>query len=426
MIKVIEKIKMPIYIQFIIYISIIEVFFSFFFNLLGFQTFQMIPYLRFVIIFFSSLFFSRLILSSNDLFSLRISNKSENILVLLWVFFTGIGIIIGILNQNPILYFITDLLYIIFGYIIYRIFLTDKKLINEIKIGLNTTQEKKLLVFFIFITILALLFSVELPSFIVVFSLVYSLYFYWFKKYINMSISIIPFFFQFLTANRAILLVFIFILFFSFSHNKFSKKNIIFLFLFLFSFFFLSSFFIKDMLKLVINILPENPNTLKDRLVQIYLIFSGKANWNSPSMLSLQQRIDEASLVLSFWFSNPMNFFFGGGMGATLEGYSFKDTGVVSSALLGKSAIHNIHLLPFSFLFRYGFFGLIIFLNIFYNFFKYFLKIITDVKSQFAIIVCFQFCWILYSFPAASYLWTCPFFWITLAYLSNENKIFNS
>ena len=52
MIKVIEKIKMPIYIQFIIYISIIEVFFSFFFNLLGFQTFQMIPYLRFVIIFF--------------------------------------------------------------------------------------------------------------------------------------------------------------------------------------------------------------------------------------------------------------------------------------------------------------------------------------------------------------------------------------
>jgi hypothetical protein len=426
MIKVIEKIKMPIYIQFIIYISIIEVFFSFFFNLLGFQTFQMIPYLRFVIIFFSSLFFSRLILSSNDLFSLRISNKSENILVLLWVFLTGIGIIIGILNQNPILYFITDLLYIIFGYIIYRIFLTDKKLINEIKIGLNATQEKKLLVFFIFITILALLFSVELPSFIVVFSLVYSLYFYWFKKYINMSICIIPFFFQFLTANRAILLVFIFILFFSFSHNKFSKKNIIFLFLFLFSFFFLSSFFIKDMLKLVINILPENSNTLKDRLVQIYLIFSGKANWNSPSMLSLQQRIDEASLVLSFWFSNPMNFFFGGGMGATLEGYSFKDTGVISSSLLGKSAIHNIHLMPFSFIFRYGFFGFIIFLNIFYNFFKYFIKIITDVKSQFAIIVCFQFCWILYSFSAASYLWTCPFFWITLAYLSNENKIFNS
>lgn len=423
-----EKIEtnFPIYIKFIIYISLVEIIFSFLFYRIGFQAFQMIPYLRFVILFFSGLFFSGLIFKNKHLFSINIAKNPENILVLFWVSFTIIGILIGILNKNPILYFITDFIYILFGYIIYRIFLTDKRLINEIKIGLNAKQEKKLLFYFLIITILAFLLKVEMPSFLVIFSLVYSLYFFGLRKFKNMAICTMPFLFQFLTANRALLLVYIFIVFFYFTQNKFSKRNIINLFIFIFLFSFLMFFFMQDLLKVIINILPENSNILRDRLVQIYLIFSGKANWNSPSMLSLKQRIDEANIVISFWFSNPLNFFFGGGMGATMDGYAFKDTGVGDSALLGKSAIHNIHLLPFSLIFRYGFFGLVIFVLFLNNFFKYFIRIITSNKSQFTIIVCFQFCWILYSMSAASYLWTSPFFWITLAYLSNEKKIFNS
>ena len=423
-----EKIetKLPIYIKFIIYISLIEIVFSFLFFRLGFETFQMIPYLRFVVLFFSGLFFLSLILNNKHLFSVRIEKKSENILILFWLLFTVVGIFIGIINRNPILYFITDFIYILFGYVLYRVFLTDQKLIYEIKSGLNNKQEKKLIFYFLFIAVLAFLLRVESPSFLVIFSLVYTLYFFGLKKYKEMAICTLPFLLQVLTANRALLLVYIFIIFFYFTQNKFSKKNIINLLIFMFILLIFISFFIQDVLKLIINILPENSNTLKDRLVQIYLIFSGKANWNSPSMLSLKQRIDEASIVISFWFSNPMNFFFGGGMGATMEGFSFKDAGVASSALLGKSAIHNIHLLPFSLIFRYGFFGVIIFTNILYNFFKYFIRIITSNKSQFITIVCFQFCWILYSMSAASYLWTCPFFWIILAYLSNEKKIFSN
>ena len=426
MIKSINESNLPTYIKFIMFISFIEIFFSFLFYKFGFETFQMIPYLRFVLIFFSSLFFSSLFFKNKQLFSIRIANNSENILVLFWASLTIIGCFIGILNKNPILYFITDLIYILFGYILYRIFLTDKRLIDEIRLGLSNKQEKKLLFYFLFITILTFLLNVDAPPGIVIFSLVYSLYFFGLKKFKYMVICTMPFLFQVLTTNRALLLVYIFIFIFYFTQNKFSKKNIVNLLIFIFIFLFLTSFFLNDLLKGIINILPENSRILKDRLVQIYLIFNGKANWNSSSMLSLKQRIDESSVVISFWMSNPINFLFGGGMGATMEGFAFKDSGVGSSALLGKSAIHNIHLLPFSLIFRYGFFGLVLFGIIMCNFFKYFIRIITSKQSQFTTIICFQFCWILYSMPASSYLWTNPFFWITLAYLSNEKKIFNT
>jgi hypothetical protein len=152
-------------------------------------------------------------------------------------------------------------------------------------------------------------------------------------------------------------------------------------------------------------------------------LLKGNVDWNSPSFLSLKQRIDEAKIVVQYWCSNPIHFLFGGGMGATVEGFGFKDTGVAGSALLGKSSIHNIHLLPFSLIFRHGILGIVLFIILIYNLIKYFFKIILSQKSLFKTVIVFQFCWILYSFPAASYLWTCPLFWITLAYISNEKRI---
>ncbi len=426
MLKDITVSSLPVYIKFIIFISFIEISFNFLFKIIGMQVFQMIPYTRLVVLLFTGLFFFNLALKNKNLFNLSIVSNSENILMVSWMLLTILGCIIGIIHLNPLLYFITDFIYVFFGYIIYRIFLTDSKIRHEISIGLDSKQEKKLIFYFLLISFISFLLSIEMPSFFVIFSLVYTLYFFGLKKYKEMAICTLPFLLQVLTANRALLLVYIFILFFYITQNKFSKKNIINLLIFIFILLILISFFIQDLLKLIINILPENSIKLRNRLVQIYLIFSGKANWNSASMLSLKQRIDEANIVISFWLSNPLTFLFGGGMGATMDGYAFKDAGVGDSALLGKSAIHNIHLLPFSLIFRYGFFGLVIFSNILYNFFKYFVRIITSNKSQFTIFVSFQFCWILYSMSAASYLWTCPFFWITLAYLSNEKKILNS
>ena len=425
MIKSLNESNLPAYIKFILYISFIEISFSFIFKMIGLQAFQMIPYVRLVVLLFTTIYFLNYYLKNKLLFKVRIEYNSENNLIIIWVLLTLFGCLIGIINKNPILYFITDLVYILFGYSLYRLFLTDEKLINEIRLGLNNKQEKKLIFYFLFITILTFVLRVDTPPAIVIFSLVYSLYFYGLKKFKYMTLCTIPFLLQVLTANRAILLVYIFICIFYVTQNKFSKKKLVNLFLTILVLIILTPLFVPLIIKLIISI-PGVSQVLRDRLVQVQLIFSGKANWNSPSMLSLKQRIDEASAVLSFWRSNPSNFLFGGGMGATLEGYAFKDSGVGSSALLGKSAIHNIHLLPFSLIFRYGFFGLVLFVLIMSNFCRYFVRILTSTPSQFTIIICFQFCWILYSLPAAAYLWTNPFFWITLAYLSNEKKIFNT
>ena len=415
--------KLPILFKFILYISFIEIIVFFFLKLIGLQVFNMIPYLRLASLFFTFIFFYNRIFYNQNLLKISLKRNSENVLVLLWIIFTSIGFFIGILHRNPILYLTTDVMYICFGYILFRIFSSDEKLLNDLKQDLSLKQEAFFIKSSVILSIFAFVLSVDLPSFLVVFSLAYSLFLYNKKEHKLMFYCLIPFFLQLLTSNRALLIVFFLMIFFSFAQNRLSKRNLktlllLSVFLLIFSFFFLD-----DILKFIINYLPEK-STLKDRLAQIYLMLSkGKINWSSPAMLSLSQRIDEAKLVTVNWVSNPFNFLFGGGMGATIEGFAFKDEGVTNSALLGKSAIHNIHLLPFSLLFRYGLFGVIIFLLLIYNLLKYFFIIILSENSLIKTLIIFQFSWILYSIPAASYLWTCPLFWITLAYISNERKI---
>lgn len=420
---VLNKASLPILFEFILFISSIEFCFSFLFQFFGIQRFAMIPYLRLVVLFFSFLYLlkNRLI-AVKQFYKISIKLKSENVLVLLWIIFVFTGFFIGILQRNPILYLFTDVIYIFCGYFFYRIFSSNQILLQELSVDLTKKQENKFVILVFIFSIIGLLLKVELPSFLVVFSLAFSIYLYNKKEYKSMVLSVAPFLLQIITSNRALLIVFIIIIFFALVQNKFSKKNIMtFLLLCLFLLIF-SFFFLDDFLKLFIDFLPDN-STLKHRLAQIYFMLKGNVNWNSPSFLSLKQRIDEAEAVVKFWCSSPINFLFGGGMGATMEGFSFKDGGVTGSALLGKSSVHNIHLLPFSLIFRHGLLGIVLFCILIYNLVKYLFNIILSDKSLFKTLIVFQFCWILYSFSAASYLWTCPLFWITLAYISNEKKI---
>jgi len=397
--------------------------FYYLFDSFGYQKFQMIPYLRLVVLLFSfSYFLANRLISIQSFFKISIKINSENLLVLLWLIFVCVGFVIGIFHKNPILYLFTDSIYILYGYFLYRMFSGSPKLRYELDVPLTHIQESLFVKTIFLFSIIALILKIELPSFLVVFSLAFSLYLYNKKKYGLLFLSTTPFLLQIVTSNRALLIVFVLVLFFALVQNKFSKKNISTFLVVSCVFIILNFFFLDDLLKLSFNFLPDN-SALKNRLVQLYLLLKGNVDWNSPSFLSLKQRTDEAMIVLDYWVSSPIHFLFGGGMGATIEGFAFKDEGVINSALLGKTAIHNIHLLPFSLIFRHGILGLFLFFILIYNLIKYLFIIILSANSFFKSLVVFQFCWILYSFPAASYLWTCPLFWITLAYISNEKRI---
>jgi len=411
--------KLPTLFKFIIFISFIELFFTFLFNLFGYWSFQIIPYIRLITLFATTFFFLKNEYINIRLFDLSTKINTENILTLLWLIFSIIGFFVGIINGNPILYLFTDLIYILFGYLLYRIFLSNPSLLSELKDGLTSQQEKHFSNIIVLMAIISFFFHTELPSFLVVFTLIQSLFFYNKKKYILCFCFLTPFLLQLINSNRALIIVFIMLLFFAYAQNKFSKKNIktLLLIAIVICCFFL--YFVDDILFIIIKSLSNQP-ILSARLNQIVLIFNGKANWNSPTMLSLKQRLDEVNMVIEFWLSSPLKFLFGGGMGATIEGYLFKDASVTGAAILGKSAVHNIHVLPFAFIFRYGFLGVLLFFLLMNNLFKYFLYILLSENSIYKTMIIFQFSWILYSIPAASYLWTCPLFWITLAYISNE------
>ena len=294
----------------------------------------------------------------------------------------------------------------------------DKKI--QIYYQLSTRQEFFFIGIIIFLTIIATIFKIIAPSFLIIFTMCYSLYLFKEKNYKIAFFYLIPFFLQILSANRALILVFMVLIFFAFTSEKISKRNITIFSVSSIVIFIALFYFLEDILKVIIEAMDES-STLRHRLVQLQSVFSGKINWNTPSALSLKQRLVEINLVIEFWFSSVFNFTFGGGLGATLDGSTFKDKGVVASAILGKSHIHNIHVLPFSIILRYGFLGLI-FIGLLLNLFlKYFKIILFEGKSYLLPLYLFVFCWILYSIPAASFLWTTPLFWLTLSVNSNEN-----
>ncbi|WP_396141534.1 hypothetical protein [Flavobacterium sp.] len=411
--------KLPIFFEYIVFISFIEVFFFIILNNIGFQVFQLVPYLRIIVIFFTILYILRKVKIPLSTFSFSLDKTSENRLMFFWFLITIISFIIGLLKFNPILYLLTDFLYLIFGFFIFRLI----KIINKKKqffYKLNNKQAKYFIGIIIILTLFAAVLEVVLPSFLVIFTMCYGLYLLKEKEYKISFFYFIPFLAQIFTANRALILVLAVIIFFAFTIQKISIRNVILFLLSSIVSIFVLFYFLEDILSLVIDTMKES-SALKQRLVQLHSVFSGNINWNTPAALSLKQRLVEINLVIDYWLSNFFNFIFGGGLGATLDGSTFKDKGVVASAILGKGHVHNIHVLPFSILLRYGLLGLILIFLLVDFFLKYFKIILFKNKEQLLPLYLFVFCWILYSIPAASYLWTTPLFWISLSINSDEN-----
>lgn len=403
-------------------LGVTEVLFSILFRYLGLEDFQMVPYLRLVTTVFliAYLFYKKLIIK-DSIKRIVYYNSLNNKLVFYWILITLICLIVGIFRLNPILYIITDFFYIFFGFLFYRIIQTSVNINSEIqKLEINTVHNT-FIILLLLLSIICLFSKINIPSFLLVLSLSFSFFFFFKKKHLYTFLYFIPFIIQFTTANRAILIVFLLFATLSFFNRPISEKT-------LFKVISLSvtaiivtpyilSFSIKQILPLI-----SDGSVLKARLDQVKMLMEGKYNWNSPEMLSLKQRIDEVLIVLKFWTANVFNFVFGGGLGATIEGHSFKDVGVGSSAILGKEKIHNIHILPFSLIFRYGLFGLILFYLLLKNLFFNLFKVLTTKNSIYSSLILFQISWIIYSLPAASFLWTSPIFWFLLAFDYGKNK----
>jgi len=414
-----KKIKLPILFELFIFIGIVELLFHFILKNMGFEAFQMYPYLRLFNILFSFLFLVKKgLFSFKKISTINLKYTQENMLILFWLVATIICFFIGIFNRNSVLYLLTDSIYIFYGYFLYRTFCNDSALQDQLNTELNKRQDLKFAVTILIISVVCFALRLVFPNFLLVFTIVYSLHLFNKKEYVLSLLLTVPFWFQILATNRSMLMTVGFILFFRVFQNKFTTKSISYFFYIVAFFGILGYFFLDDLFYFLYDILPPNAD-FKLRMYQLYSILNGSFDWNSPSFLSLKQRFDEADLVIEYWLSNPINFIFGGGMGATIEGYAFEDASVISSAILGTSKIHNIHFLPIAFIFRYGVLGIIIFFQLMRITFKYILVIMTTKPSMYTTIMIFQFCWILYSMPSASFLWPNPMFWILIAYLSN-------
>lgn len=420
MLTIRKKIDLPILFEFFIFIGIVELFFHFILKSFGYQQFQMYPYLRLFNMLFSFLFlFSKGLVSINKMITINLKNTQENKLILFWLFATIICFFVGVINQNSVLYLFTDSIYIFYGYFLFRTFCNDTSLQNMLNIELTKKQDKRFVSLIVIMSVISFALGLVFPNFLLVFTIVYALHLYNKKEYLFSFLLTIPFWFQILATNRSMLMTVGLVLFFKIFQNRFTRERLNQFFYVITFFAVLGYFFLDDFFYSIYDLLPPGSD-FKLRMYQLYSIMNGHFDWNSPSFLSLRQRFDEAELVIKYWLSNPMNFIFGGGMGATIEGFAFDDASVISSAILGTSKIHNIHFLPIAFIFRYGVLGIIIFIMLLLLVVKYLLIVMTSKPSIFTTIIIFQFCWILYSMPSASFLWPNPLFWVLFAYISNS------
>ncbi|QTD36213.1 hypothetical protein JL193_08520 [Polaribacter batillariae] len=235
------------------------------------------------------------------------------------------------------------------------------------------------------------------------------------KKYWFSAFVLIPFLIQIKDSNRALLICFVTVVIFYFIYKiglYLKKQDRIFIFTFLF---FFLVFFSQELLSILFEIVPKGSG-LHFRIKQALDIFNKGIDFNNPQHISIAQRIVEAKVVVSLWLNNIVSFLFGCGLGGVIDGKLFIDPSVTTTALMGSKSIHNIHLLPFALIHKYGLLGLIIFfmlvidlLNSFRNIFK---------KNQSIVFIFWNLIFILifvYSLPAASFLWASPLFWISLS-----------
>jgi len=407
--------------RFLVALLIFETLIYFLLELGGYKGFAAIPLARLGIFLFTSFFFLDYILKIKFNLSKLHLFSTQDLFIKFWFLFSFLELFIGIINNNPKLYIITDFVYIFFGLILYSAIKQNSDLDNKI------IHSKVLAKYSFIIALLGyLLFflNLKLPAIMLIVLVIFTYVSFLNKRYVKLVFILIPFLLEVSNANRSHLIVFFLMMFILFLRKIKEKYRAIDVALvFIFSFIGIT-YFLEEILGLILLIVDQK-SMLGFRIGQLIDVLKNGIDYNSPYFTSIAIRVLELNAVMDYWTSDAYSFIFGSGLGGVLDGSNFNDSSVTNSALLGVKKIHNIHLMPFAFIFRYGVFGIIILILLIFRFYKSFVTVLKASKDLNIIFWnLFFILWIVFSIPAASFLWTSPFFWIACACLrhkQNEN-----
>lgn len=376
------------------------------------HSFAFVPYYRVLIILFSFTFFITDFLKKIRVYKFL---TNENILIVTWLLFSVIELIYGFLAKNPKLYLIADFVYILFGTYLFII-------VSHRKEKIESASKLKMFSFWLIggiIFLQAFSFTVSEFFFLLLLSSIYI--FLVKKKYLLSLLFVIPFLLQVINSNRSLLVCLLAILVFYLLHRLSAVLKKIDIYLFVGLFFLLIFTFSQELITVISTFIPED-SMIAFRLEQLLEILNKGVDYNNPFHVSIAQRLLEIKAVTNIWLNDFWSFLFGGGLGAVIDGDQFIDKSVTNLALLGAHSIHNIHVLPFALIHKYGFLGILIFLMLIIEVYNSIKKIVFNPSS---IEIFWDLCFVLifiYALPAASFLWTTPFFWMCLAMKMYSNK----
>ncbi|TXD49697.1 oligosaccharide repeat unit polymerase [Polaribacter sp. IC073] len=411
-IQLLQKKEHKVYL-FIIFYIILDFFLSIASNFFEAKGFALTPYFRILLILFTVIYFVI------DFFNINMKRKVNKlftfneIFVYGWFAFAMLSISLGLINRNPIIYIITDFLYVLIGTVLFYIFQYLKS---------NQTYDffdiSKIL---IVLGIICITFNLKVPAILLVLMIVFVYVNIIKKKYFSSLFLLIPYFIMVLSSNRTQLVVFfimVLLLLLRKSRNYFSTNSVI---VFGISLLILAFCFKVEVLQTLLYFFNPKSN-IGFRIYQIIVIFKEGIDYSSSFFVSISQRIIEVQVVIEYWTSDFVTFIFGSGSGGTIDGSKlFNDNSVLNSALLGGEKIHNIHILPFSLIFRYGFIGLMLFLMLLLIVYKSIIKVLNEKTNEQKLFWnLFLIFWFFFSIPAASFLWSMPVFWISLAYTNRQ------
>ena len=396
--------------RFIVAFIILEILLNIIAKYIDAKGFALTPYFRIILILFTVAFFSLDILKLKFKLKFKKICSWRELFVYGWFFFALISILIGVLYKNPIVYIFTDFIYIFLGALLFYIFRNKHN--DELDfVNLSKT---------IFIIGLAcVIFNLKAPAILLVIMAALMFLNILNKRYVLFFLFFIPYSILVFSSNRTQLVVFFlmgFLLLLKIFRPFFSKKLVIFFGLSIILFTYL---FRQEIILGMLNFINPKSN-IGYRINQIAIILEEGIDYSDPFFTSISQRMIEAQVVFEMWTSSITSFIFGTGSGGVIDGGKlFLDNSVLGSSLLGKSKVHNIHILPFSMIFRYGLVGLILFLVLLKIVYKTILGILNESKSEqeifWSLLLIF---WFFFSIPAASFLWSMPVFWISLTFIN--------
>lgn len=379
-----------------------------FFEVSGFAA---IPYLR--LIFVGTVAIIMIILLPFHILrkSLRLDSNDFKILMLL-LSLGVIGLSMGLYNQNPLVYLVSDTVYLIFGFGIY--YFTR---IGDVVLTVNSSNIKRWIVF---ITLFSMILFVSgfINAFPVIFLVLsslcaYALYInrFWLFAFSVLAISLIC-----IGGNRTMpMTIFVLLAIVSwkmFREHRFSTVLKYALPPLVIGLTVLLIFFMSGKLT------TENLSKSQTGLRVIRTISVVSHGFDISRDLAIEQRFYEVTVVRNALNENPLYWLLGYGAGGTVDMTSSEDPNVKDSALLGQTKVHSIHFLPVAIAFRYGLIGCLLVL---FTFWKT-LRLLLQAKDGTILVNCLNLLGIMiYSLTASSFMITEPILWFSIASLFNNH-----